>query len=448
MTSSVDFRNEEMILSMAARPLTNVHLSFAAGGLPTSSSDNPMVQGLLGTQVEKVNIQVHGQNDAETALSVSWQPLLQAIATSTSSLTHLSIESIFDCVGTHALKLSELTETIRSHPHLQQLRLDSIGFWVDDENDAMDAFDTLQQAVRQHEHLRQIHFTKVYFCQQRRADSWLLYSRLARALAVDSLTHLALSSATRYYTRPILTLPTLQILWSLPQLTSLQLGHFNLWGAGSAQYCRNSLRRNTTLQNLSFQSCVFAAANDPSSQSLLVGLDENKSVKCLDLTNCMLHLEASGMVQALAVNQTLERIGLDQSRLGFDLSSHGGNFCRFLCALQNHPRLNELSLLGAEPMASEPTRAIYNAILELVRHNKNITLVKLDASQDEHLQSISQHIGLQTGLNRAGYWLLSQAHSPRHEWTQAMSKVQHKDSAAVATLYHILRDNPLLCQAS
>ena len=442
-----------------------VDLTFSVGQLPTDASCPPL-KVLQGLHIDKIRVQVSGSihswnTDASDGcktkkpLSVSWKPLLDAINSSPSSPSSLSISSVFDCVGTHALKMSDLIEVLEKNPQIQDLQLDSIGFWLGDEDHTNTTiFDQLQQVVSVHPRLQSISWSNMHFCQQRRSDAWLFYSRMTTALArCRSLTTFRLSSPTRYYSRPILTLSALQTLWSHPSLNSLHLGHFNLWGSGSAVHCSASLRDNSSLVNLSFTACVFAAANDPAARdrSLLVGLDENTCVQNLNLTECMLYLESAGLVQALAVNQTVQSLCLDSSRLGFDEVSHDGNLCRILCALRDHTKLSQLSLhsMGLDSREShfDRTKAFLHAVRDLVECSTRILCVDLDANTtDDYLRSVVTAIRLRTGLNRVGYWELCPARSSPMQWMEAISLAGHEEhDTAVATLYHMVRVNPAVC---
>jgi hypothetical protein len=53
----------------------------------------------------------------------------------------------------------------------------------------------------------------------------------------------------------------------------------------------------------------------------------------------------------------------------------------------------------------------------------------------------SDAINMYTGLNRAGFWKLSQAESSPAEWTEAMGSVPD----LLDCHFVMLRNNPLLC---
>jgi hypothetical protein len=103
-------------------------------------------------------------------------------------------------------------------------------------------------------------------------------------------------------------------------------------------------------------------------------------------------------------------------------------------------------------------QAFLRVVLELVKTNRNLTYVSLDAvatrvhSLHRPAYCLEQEIGVQAALNRAKYWELSSTESAPQDWVEAMSRVavfhQDGESVAVSTIYHILRAHPLLCETA
>ncbi|GAX19634.1 hypothetical protein FisN_19Hh214 [Fistulifera solaris] len=461
------------------------HLSLVYETADSVEEGGFLHTSLCRDQVTSVSIEIQKKDQTEPEASkVTWNPVLSCVYTAFPSLTSLSLSCFFDHTGKHALAISELADVFQHFPSLNKLHLHGVGLSLEQDHGGhkeVRPFEKLKKAAEHQCNIVAIDLEEIYFVQQNRADSWLFYSQLVQAIsACPNLTSLSISSTTAYFSRPILTLSALLSVLSNDRLQRLSAHHFNLWGAGSALYCAQAIRRNTSLKELALTACVFAAAehrsmgdDEKDTSSLLSGLDSNQSVQRLDLTSSMLPLEVSGLSTALLKNKSLKSLILTKTRMAFDPISHGGRLCRILKALSGHPCIRELSLIDTvdthfliynddenvcdSSMAG--LRAFFHAVRDLVSKNLSISKVHFDPVVVEHLlenevcttcAAALCQIGISTGLNRAQYWDLAPETSLSQQWVEALARVADSDGESdhvlTSTIYQIVSSNPLVCR--
>ena len=477
---------------------STLQLVFVAGALPLDDDDENvrMLSVALARrsadQITAVEIRVNPPRKSSPSYTSStpgrlenyWKPLLRSIASSFPRMVDLEISCVFDSTGQHAMRITDLTDTLQAARRLKSIKLHSMGLLVDDscqqrlilgDNRVVhrDCFGRLEAAVAAHGHLQNFQLTAAYFLQKRRVDSWLFYSLLVQAVVRGSanLRHFTLTTAPGYYSRPILTLLALTSLLAHRSLQYIHLEHLNLWGGGSAAHVARSLRRTTALKILKLRACVFGTTpdQDDDTRSMLQGLDTNSSIEHLDLTASSLHLEVPGLVRGLKDNKNLQSLVLSQVQFGYDQATHGREVCHLLKSLHGHCSLTSLELhsiwLDDSSMANTAlsmramcgAQAVIKSVLELVRTNRFLMNVKLDQvcggnQTAEELLCSDQlaEIRLLVSLNRAEYWDLCSVTNRAKDWTQSMSRViewtEYDDCDAVPALFHMLSSNPLLCQ--
>jgi hypothetical protein len=277
-----------------------------------------------------------------------------------------------------------------------------------------------------------------------------------------------------------LTLSALLSVLSHDRLQRLSAHHFNLWGGGSALFCAEAIRRNTSLKELALTACVFAAAehrsvgdDEKDTSSLLSGLDSNRSIEHLDLTASMLPLEVAGLSTALMENKSLKSLILAKTRMSFDPILHAGRLCRIFKSISGHPCIRELNLIdtiytqflvqkGDENVCDSSMaglRAFFHAVRDLVSENLSIAKVNFDPLVVQHLiesevcptcAAALCQIGILTGLNRAQYWDLTPETSSLQQWVDALARIadgndESSENVLTSTIYQIVSSNPLVC---
>lgn len=426
--------------------MTSVDLVFDGDELAgdhAKQNANDLISALLSNKtVTKVRLTVTKSEEERRSTVPQWKPVLRAVSGMENSLTDLSVTAFYDRTGKHALRLSNLTGVLQKSRSLQKLTLDSVGF-LDDDTDPK-CFAALQEACRQHESLTHLEISNYYFGQFRIPDWWSQSSRLVQAFAAaPAVKTLKLSSsATPLCRRPNLTLDCLNTLFSHPTLRSLALQDLVLSGKVTAE----SLRRNNKLETLALRSCVLAGDD-----SILEGLDGNSTLQRLDMTDADLSIEAPAMARALVNNKVLQSCILSKARLGGDEVAHHSNLLNIIRALESHPTMQELEIRGMHSYIYEDKsrplhfiRSALCAIVQVLENNRVLTEIRMDeAVKDDILVSQKSDVNFYLGLNRSGYWALSQQDdSNQTEWTESMAIV----SEEVGCLFYFLRDNPLLCQ--
>lgn len=434
-------------------------------------------------QVTSIGIEVRKKDEAESDSSLTWKSLLHSVKAAFPSLTSLSLTCFFDITGKHTLRISELAETFQHCPKLKEVQLHGVGLSMEPDHAVWNEsrpFESLKRAMEHHRNVVSVELDEIYFVQQNRPDSWLFYSQLAQAISSSpTLSSLCISSTNVYFSRPILTLSALQSLLSHSRLERLVVHHFNLWGAGSALYCAEAIRRNTRLAELALTACVFAVTENRTmgddskeSSSLLSGLDTNRSIQHIDLTASMLPLEVAGLSAALLENRSLVSLTLAKTRMAFDPVLHGGRLCRILKSIASHPCLRELNLIDAIDIqfltlkSNETTcdssmiglRAFFHAVRDLVVANPNISKVRFDPVVVRHLLETNVcvacataivQIGISTGLNRAQYWDLTPETSSSQQWVDAFARIaiggEESENVLTSTIFQIVSSYPPMC---
>ena len=523
----------------------------------SSSSSNQQQQQEEEEQQQQQhpnNTSAASNNNNRHSSSSLWKPVLQLVTNSFPRLISLSIivnTIVLDGSSFshrhYALHLStDVTQCIlQDAPQLQSLSLQTTGLMVDGGGGG--CFQQLAQAIQQHQHLQQISFRNVYFCpattqQRHRGDAWLFPSCLVQALcgsdlrhsnynsssssssssnnttesgdlttsatrqnantttttsttttAKPTLTHLTITTATKYYVRPILTLAALNAALQHASLEQLHLEHFTVWGGGTTLQCADSLQRpDCTLQTLCLRDCVFAGSSNSSTtttttatttnevdaeaaaqgdnnnnnnnnnnshhrrhnDSILAGLQNNTSIQVLDLTGSLLHLEAAGLTASVATNTTLQVLCLNGAKLGFEVVTHGEHLVRLLTAVgetststttttkNDRSALTELQLqdLWSDDWNQQDLDTVVplvlKAVLQTVQMNRNLTRVHLNGNHTtsclRHDDDLMAEISLIVGLNRAKYWdFLQTSSSCLDTWMTALSRIAVHDDEKV-----------------
>ncbi|GAX09745.1 hypothetical protein FisN_19Lh214 [Fistulifera solaris] len=461
------------------------HLSLVYKRTDSAEEGDFLQTPLCRDHVTSLSIEIR-KNDHEEpeASKVTWNTALPCVYTAFPALTSLSLTCFFDHTGKHALTISELADMFQHCPNLTKLHLHGVGLSMEPDHGSRKEtrpFEKLKKAAEHHCTIVAIDLDEIYFVQQNRADSWLFYSQLVQAVSASpNLSSLSISSTTAYFSRPILTLSALLSMLSHDRLQRLSAHHFNLWGAGSALYCAEAIRRNTSLKDLALTACVFAAAehhrmgdDEKDTSSLLSGLDSNRSIERLDLTASMLPLEVSGLSAAFLKNESLKFLILAKTRMAFDPILHGARLCRMLKSISGHPCIRELNLVdtvdtqflihnGDENVCDssmEGLRVFFHAVRDLVSENLSVAKVSFDPVVVEYLleskacttcaAAICQ-IGISTGLNRAQYWDLAPETSSLQQWVDALARIsdgndESSEDVLTSTIYQIVSSNPLVC---
>jgi hypothetical protein len=426
--------------------LTAVDLVFEgnelAGDLAKQNVNEVTLALLSSKTVTKVRFTVRQAVDENRGTVPQWKPILRAVS-NMKRLTDLSITAFYDRTGKHTLPLSSLACVLQKARSLQKLTLDSVGF-LDDDN--AKCFAVLQEACRQHESIRHFEITNYYFGQFRIPDWWSQTSRLVQALATaPALATLRLSSVAPFCRRPNLTLECLNSLFSHPTLLSLALQDLVIWGSGSGKVAAESLRRNSKLETLELRSCVLAG-----DASILAGLDGNATLQRLDMTDADLSMEAPAMAEAMVKNKVLQSCILSKARLGGDEEAHHSNLCNIILALKRHPIMTKLAIQGMHSYIYEDKtrpvsfiRLALDVIVQVLESNRVLTEIHMDeVVHHENLVSLNSSVSFYLGLNRSGYWELSQNGNAKKEWVESMASANEQ----VGCLFVLLRNNPLLCQ--
>lgn len=414
--------------------VTSFHLN-----VPKPRSSSEAVQPHSGTAEDDKEVNTSSFTLTQTKLD--WKSVLTAVFAACPNLRQLTVSCFFDCSGKSGLSIATLTWMLAQGPQLESLTLDSVGLYS---GNVQSDFFELETVCRQHASLHKLEFHNTFFVPvQRTTESWLKCTQLLQACRqLPALRQLTLAATHRFFSRPHWTVQGLQdLLEHCPQLQSLTLENVVVWGAGSGAAVAKALRQHEHLEALALRSCILAA-----DAPLLAGLDHNNSMTNLDLHDSDLSLEVAGLVTALEQNATLESCNLSRTRLGGDEKTHHVQLCRLMTALQSHPTLVELHVRDQHSYQYDdgtlPTPYIGQALQALVRalqQNRVLQHIHLDDS----VCQTTGHDDVQfyLGLNRCGYHDLSQAESGYHEWTDSMAVVTQQ----VACLFHLLRDNPLLC---
>jgi hypothetical protein len=426
--------------------LTCVDLVFEgdelAGDLAKQNVNELTLALLSSNIVTQVHLTVTQSVDESRGTVPQWKPILQAVS-NMERLTNLSITAFYDRTGKHTLRLSSLACVLQKARSLQKLTLDSVGF-LDDDN--AKCFALLQEACLQHESITHLEITNYYFGQFRIPDWWSQTSRLVQALATaPALTTLKLSPVAPFCRRPNLTLECLNSLFSHPTLVSLSLHDLVIWGSGSGKVAAESLRRKSKLERLELRSCVLAG-----DASILAGLDGNATLQRLDMTDADLSMEAPAMAKAMVKNKVLQSCILSKARLGGDEEAHHSNLCNIILALKSHPTMTELAMQGMHSYIYEDKtrpvsfiRLALEVIVQVVESNRVLTEIHMDdVEHHEILVSQKSDMNFYLGLNRSGYWELSQNGNAKKEWVESMASANEQ----VGCLFVFLRENPLLCQ--
>lgn len=426
--------------------LATVYLVFhgdeLAGDLAKQDVNELTLALLSSKTVTKVHLTVAKSQDESRGTVPQWKPILRAIS-NMEHLTDLSITAFYDRTGKHTLRLSSLAYVLQKARSLQKLSLDSVGFLDDDDTKC---FAVLQEACRQHESITHLEFTNHCFGQFRMPEWWSQTSRLVQALAAaPALTALKLSSVAPFCRRPNLTLESLNTLFSHPTLMSLTLQDLVVWGSGSGKVAAESLRRNNKLEMLELRSCVLAG-----DASILAGLDGNTTLQRLDMTDADLSMEAPAIAKALVKNKVLQSCILSKARLGGDEEGHHSNLCNIIRALESHPTMTELAMQGMHSYIYEDKtrpvsfiRLALDVIVQVLESNRVLTEILMDeVAHHEILASQTSDLNFYLGLNRSGYWELSQDGNYKTEWVESMATVNDQ----VGCLFVLLLENPLLCQ--
>jgi hypothetical protein len=404
---------------------------------------NKLTLALLSSKtVTKVHLTVTQSADDSRGAVPQWKLILRAVS-NMERLTDLSITAFYDRTGKHTLRLSSLACVLQKAPSLQKLTLDSVGF-LDDDN--AKCFAVLQEACRQHKSITNLEITNYYFSRFSMPDWWSQTSRLVQALATaPALTALKVFSVAPFRRRPNLTLECLNTLFSHPTLLSLTLQDLVIWGSGSGKVAAESLRRNSRLETLELRSCVLAG-----DASILAGLDGNATLQRLDMTDADLSMEAPTMAKAMVKNKVLKSCILSKARLGGDEEAHHSNLCNIIRALESHPTMTELAMQGMHSYIYEDKtrpvsfiRLALDVIVQVLESNRALTEIRMDeVVHDKNLASQKSDVNFYLGLNRSGYWELSQDGNDKAEWVESMAKT----SEQAGCLFVLLRENPLLCQ--
>jgi hypothetical protein len=388
------------------------------------------------THVTDVNLAiVRSPHAAETILAVSQIPNLQS----------LKVSSIFDCSGDFGLSLPTLTQALGQARRLEALSLDWIGILGDADNNTLrEQHTALERTLESHPRLCEIVLTNFYFPSQTSPNDWIQADRFVRViLALPNLTTLRMDAVTRFYGRPLLTSTTIKLLFSHDCLQTILLKNICVWSTRCDPQVSKALRRNERLLELSLTSCYLASHG-----SVLAGLDENRSVRDLDVSDSSLLLEALSLGRALGMNRGLQKLTLCRSRLDVNPATHHDYALALLQALANHPTVKQFRMsnlydctLLAERPSFQSVEEVLQTALRVLESNHVLQELCLDGMcQDEPFWALSEAIRLRLGLNKAGFWGLSQTTSKASEWADALGAVRYD----VGCLYHVLRDNPLL----
>jgi hypothetical protein len=170
----------------------------------------------------------------------------------------------------------------------------------------------------------------------------------------------------------------------------------------------------------------------------------------LDMTDADLSMEAPAMAKAMVKNKVLQSCLLSKARLGGDEEAHHSNLCNIILALKSHPRITELAMQGMHSYIYEDKtrqvsfiRLALEAIVQVLESNRVLTEISMDeVVHHENLVSLKLDLNFYLGLNRSGYWVLSQVGNDKTEWVESMASANEQ----VGCLFVLLRDNPLLCQ--
>jgi hypothetical protein len=253
-----------------------------------------------------------------------------------------------------------------------------------------------------------------------------------------ALREFQFQATCRFHSRPVLTLTALRDVLSHPTLQHLCLDNVMLWGGGgaAAAACASALRGNE-LRTLRLRRSVLAASSDAG--AVVTGLAGHRRLRSLDLAGTVLHgREAESLGGALRRNASLRTLSLEGVRFGVRRQTHRAVLRRTVMALSEHPRLETLNVRGARDASARESEAVSaefaeTAVASMLRRNRVLTRVETDQP--------SAAVAMHTGLNRAGFWKLSQAESSSREWTDAMGAV----SDQLDCQFVMLRNNPLLC---
>jgi len=426
--------------------LTSIDLVFEGdelGGNHAKENVNDLAEALCSNKtVTVVSLRVTQTEDEQRWVVPQWIPILRAVA-KIDTLQDLSVSAFYDRTGKHTLRLTAVSALLRQASNLQKLTLDAVGFLDDDDSKC---FGVLQDVCRQHESLQHLQITNYYFSQFRLPDWWSQSTRLMQAItALPTVTTLKLSSAAPMCRRPNLTLECLNSLFSLPTLTSLSLQDLVLWGSGSGSVTAASLRQNSKLEALELHSCILAG-----DESILAGLGGNTTLHTLDMTDSDLSMEAVAMAEALLTNKTLQSCNISKARLGGEEETHHANLSRIVRALEKHPALTVLDIQGMHSYIYQDglrpltfIRSALDSIIQVLQNNRVLVDICMDEALNEGIfASQRSDVNYFLGLNRSGYWELSQATSEPTEWTDSLATVRDE----VGCLFRLLRVNPLLCQ--